>query len=94
MFPDCLGYENWEDSCLVKFSEFLGVSTMGYENKIPSFMRKMVYQQPRDKSKGLLPETKCERELRKLECTINHDGQNSNRGGGGRGKGNLLLKLK
>ena len=67
---------------------------MGYENEILGLMRNMVNQQPRDKSKGIFPETKCERELRKLECTINYDGQNSNRGGGGRDRGNLLLKLK
>ena len=23
--PKCMGYNNWEDSCLIKFSEFLGV---------------------------------------------------------------------
>ena len=42
VFPDCSGYENWEDSCLVKFSEFLGVSTVGYENEIMGLMQKMV----------------------------------------------------
>ena len=42
--PDCLGYEKWEDSFLVKFSEFLEVSTMGYENETLGFMRKMVNQ--------------------------------------------------
>ena len=25
------GYESWEDSMLVKFSEFLGFSTVGFE---------------------------------------------------------------
>ena len=30
-FPECLEYKNWEDSCLIKFNEFLGVPTMGFE---------------------------------------------------------------
>ena len=92
--PDCLGYEKWDNSCLVKFSEFLGVSTVGYENEIMCLMRKMVNQQTRDKRKGIMSETKCERKLRKLEYIINYDGQDCNRGGGGRDSGNLLLKLK
>ena len=94
VIPDCLGYEKWDNTCLVKFSEFLGVSTVGYENEILCLMRKMVNQQTRDKSKGIMSETKCERKLRKLECIINYDGQDCNRGGGGRDKRNMLLKLK
>ena len=37
--------------------------------------------------------SKCERELRKLESTINYNGKNINKGGG-RDRGNLLLKIK
>ena len=35
--------------------------------------------------------SRCARELRKLECSVNYGGQ-SNRRGGGRDKGDLLLK--
>ena len=42
VLPECLGYKNWEDSCLIKFSEFLGVPTMGFEKEILELMRKMV----------------------------------------------------
>ena len=52
----------------------------------------MVSQQPRDKRKGNPTESRCERELRKLECTINYNGKGQNREG--RDKGNFLLKLK
>ena len=38
----CEGYERWEDSCLIKFNEFLGNSTVGYENKILDLLRKWV----------------------------------------------------
>ena len=28
---ECLGYDKWEDSYLIKFSEFLGIPTVGYD---------------------------------------------------------------
>ena len=90
--PDCMGYDNWEDSCLFKFSEFLGVKTVGFEEEILKLMRKLEVQQEGDKRKDYLTETRCERELRKLECTINYSGKSQNRGG--RDRGNFLLKLK
>ena len=93
MIVDCLGYESWEDSYLVKFNEFLGVSTVGYENEILGLLRNMVSQQPRDKRKGNLLETKCERVLRKLECSIYYNGQSHNRGGG-MDRGNFFAKAK
>ena len=39
-FSKGLMYENWEDSCLAKFSEFLGFSTMGFEKEILGLLRK------------------------------------------------------
>ena len=86
------GYENWEDSCLIKFSEFLGIPTEGYDVEILELLRKMVSQQPGKKRKGLPTESRSERELRRLECTINYSGKDQNRGG--RDRGDFLLKLK
>ena len=86
------GYNEWEDSCLIKFSEFLGVTTAGFEEEIVELLRKMEARQHGDKRKGDTGETRCERELRKLECTINYNGKGQIRGG--RDRGNLLLKLK
>ena len=90
--PECMGYNNWEDSCLSKFSEFLRVTTVGFEAEILKMMRKLEAQQEGDKRKGYPTETRCERELRKLECTINYSGKSQNRSG--RDRGNFLLKLK
>ena len=90
--PECMGYDNWEDSCLFKFSEFLGIKTVGFEEEILKLMRKLEGQQEGDKRKDYPTETRCERELRKLECTINYSGKSQNRGG--RDRGNFLLKLK
>ena len=50
--PEWLGYKNWEDSSLIKFSEYLGVPTMGFEKEILELMRKMVPQQPKEQRKG------------------------------------------
>ena len=86
------GYNAWEDSCLVKFSEFLGIKTAGFEEEIVELLRKMDARQHGDNSKGDKAETRCERELRKLECTINYNGRGQIRGG--RDRGNFLLKLK
>ena len=44
-------YEKWEDSCLVKFSEFLGFSIVGFEKEIMELFRKMVSMQNQDKRK-------------------------------------------
>ena len=45
------------------------------------------------KEKGIMIVSKSEIKLRSLKSTINNDGKNTNKGGG-RDKGNLLLKLK
>ena len=89
---ESLGYEKWEDSCLIKFSEFLGIPTVGFDAEILDLLRKMVSQQSGNKRKGNPAESRSERELKKLECTINYNGKDHNRGG--RDRGNFLLKLK
>ena len=65
---------------------------MGYDVEILELLRKMVSQQPGNKIKGNPAESRSERELRKLECTINYNGKGQNRGG--RDRRNFLLKLK
>ena len=45
MFIEVSAYENWEDSCLAKFSEFLGFPARGFENGIMELMRKLVATQ-------------------------------------------------
>ena len=86
------GYNTWEDNCLIKFSEYLRVTTAGFEEEILELLRKMDVRHYGDKRKGDHAKTRCERELRKLECTINYNGKGQFRGG--RDRGNFLLKLK
>ena len=89
------GYEKWEDSCLVKFGEFLGFPTVGFESEIMVLLRKMVARQHQVENKGAITMSRCERELKKLVCTINYNGKNQNKGGdkergGGGGGGGVL----
>ena len=87
-------YESWESSCLAKFSDFLGFPTKGFENEILDLLRNLVASQKISKEKGILIVSKSERELRRLRSTINYNGNKTNKGGGGRDRGNLPLKLK
>ena len=78
---------------MVKFSEFLGFPTLGFEKEILNLLGKLVASQKRCKEKGSQSVSKSERELRRLRSTINYNGNKINKGGG-RDRGNLLLKLK
>ena len=85
-------YESWEDSMMVKFSEFLGFSTVGFETQIVDLMRQMLKNQNKGPRSGQTPMSRCEQELKKLECTINYGGQRSGKSVN-KDRGNLLLKL-
>ena len=86
-------YDSGESSCLAKFSEFLGFPTKGFEKEILDLLRNLVAQQKSDKEKGNMTVSKSDRELRGLKSTINYNGKQTNRGGGGRDKGNIQIKL-
>ena len=66
---------NWEESSLAKFSQILGFSTEGLEKEIMSFLVKIRKRREKIHSKGLLEKSKFERELKRLECSINHEGE-------------------
>ena len=85
-------YDSWESSCLVKFSEFLGFPTKGFENEILELLRNLVASLKNGKEKGNMSMTKSERELRRLKSIINYNGKQTNKGGG-RDKGNPQIKL-
>ena len=85
------GYENWEDSCLIKFSEFLGFSTVGFESEILGLLSKIVARQHQGENKGAVIKSRCERELKKLVCTINYDGRSQIKGGD-KERGSIMLR--
>ena len=91
--PENRNHGSWESSCLIKFSEFLGFPTTGFEKEIVNLLSNLVESQKLRKEKGSMTVTKSERELRRLRSTINYDGKKINKGVG-RDRENLLLKLK
>ena len=68
-------YERWENSCLAKFSDFLGFPTKGFEKEITNLLRNLVNAQKVGKGKECQSLSKSERELKKLKWTINYKGK-------------------
>ncbi|KAL6345965.1 hypothetical protein AAG906_025245 [Vitis piasezkii] len=64
---------DWEDSELARFSKFLGFSTKGLEKDILDFLVKIRKRREKVHSKILLDKSKFERELKRLECSINYE---------------------
>ena len=80
----------WEDCSLAKFSQFLGFSTEGLEKEILNFLIKIRKRREKIHSKELLEKSKFERELKRLECSVNYEGGNKQKGPS-QGKGNQLI---
>ncbi|RVW95784.1 LINE-1 retrotransposable element ORF2 protein [Vitis vinifera] len=72
--------ERWEESDLARFSQFLGFSTEGLEKDILEFMVKIRKRRERIHSKAMLEKSKFERELRRLECSVNYEGEKKRKG--------------
>ena len=85
-------YENWESSCLAKFSEFMGFPTKGFEKEILELLRNLVALQNIVKERRIMIVSKSEWELRRLKSTINYNGKNTNKGGG-EDRGKNLVNL-
>ena len=86
------GYESWEDNMMVKFNKFMEFLTVGFETQIVDLMRQMLKNHIKGPRLGQTLVSRCERELKKLECMINYGGQRSGKSVN-RDRGNLLLKL-
>ena len=71
---------NWEESSLIKFSHFLGFSTEGLEKEILNFLGKIRKRREKIIDKGLLETTRFERELKRLECSVNYEGDTRKKG--------------
>ena len=66
---------NWEESSLAKFNKFLGFPTEGLEKEILDFLIKIRKRREMIYSKAMLEKLKFERELKRLECSINYEGE-------------------
>ena len=65
--------DRWEESNLAKFNHFLGFSTEGLEKEILDFLVKIRKRRERIHGKVLLEKSKFERELKRLECSVNYE---------------------
>ena len=83
---------SWEESDLARFSNFLGFSTEGLEKEIMDFLGKIRKRRERIHNKSLLEKSKFERELRRLECSINYEG-GKRQVGGRQGRGCQILEV-
>ena len=70
----------WEESELARFSQFLGFPTAGLDKDILDFMVKIRKRREKVHCKSLLENSKFERELKRLECSINYDGGRKQKG--------------
>ena len=85
--------EKWKESSLAKFSQFLGFPTEDMEKKILSFLIKIRKRREKIHSKELLEKSKFERELKRLECSVNYEGGNKQKGPS-QGKGNQIVVVQ
>lgn len=83
----------WDESSLVKFSKALGFSTKGVEGEILKLLVKLKTRRDQGKKKGTLGLTRFDREVKKLECSINYDGESRKKGSVRRG-GDRALCIK
>ncbi|RVW85673.1 hypothetical protein CK203_033425 [Vitis vinifera] len=84
---------SWENSDLAKFSNFLGFSTEGLEKDIMGFLVKIRKRRERVHSKSILEKSKFERELKRLECSINYEG-GKKQNVGGQVRGCQIMEFK
>ena len=83
----------WDECSLVKFSKALGFSTEGVEGEILQLLLKLKTRRDQGKKKGTLGLTRFDREVKKLECSINYDGESRKKGSVRRG-GDRALCIK
>ena len=61
---------SWEESCMAKFSKFLGFSTSGHEEEILEFLKRFNVGRRRGKGKVGNRITKFDREMKKLAWNV------------------------
>ena len=64
----------WDDSCLARFSKFLGFSTDGIEGEILNLLLRTKRRREQNIKEEISGSTKFDRELKKLEWSVNYNG--------------------
>ncbi|RVW52585.1 hypothetical protein CK203_068808 [Vitis vinifera] len=84
---------NWEESSLVRFSQFLGFSTEGLEVEILNFLDKIRKRKEKIIGKGFLEASRFERELKRLESSVNYE-REAKKKGPMKGRGNQKVVIR
>ena len=84
---------SWEESDLARFKKFLGFPIEGLEKDILEFLVKIRKRRERVHNKTLLEKSKFERELKRLECSINYEGEGKQKCGM-QGRGCQVMEVK
>uniref|UniRef100_F6I3D2 DUF4283 domain-containing protein n=1 Tax=Vitis vinifera TaxID=29760 RepID=F6I3D2_VITVI len=84
---------NWEESSLVRFSHFLGFSTEGLEVEILNFLGKIRKRKEKIIGKGFLEASRFERELKRLESSVNYE-KEAKKKGPMKGRGNQKVGVQ
>ena len=85
---------SWEESDLARFKKFLGFPIEGLEKDILEFLVKIRKRRERVHNKTLLEKSKFERELKRLECSINYEGRGGKQKCGMQGRGCQVMEVK
>ena len=60
-------HTSWDESCLLRFSKFLGMSLVGYENKVLALMHKISGRRLDEIGNEVQRMTKFDREMKNLQ---------------------------
>ena len=81
---------SWDESSLAKFSKTLGFTTEGVEGEILKLLLRLKTRRDQGKKKGILGMSRFDREVKKLECLINYDGESRKKGSNRRNEDRAL----
>ena len=75
---------------MAKFNKSLGFTIEGVEGEILKLLLRLKNRKDQGKKRGILGMTRFEREVKKLECSINYDGVSKKNGSDKKGGDKVL----
>ena len=75
---------------MAKFNKSLGFTIEGVEGEILKLLLRLKSRKNQGKKRGILGMTRFEREVKKLECSINYDGVSKKNGSNKKGGDKVL----
>ena len=71
---------SWDESSLAKFNKTLGFTTEGVEGEILKLLLRLKTKRDQGKKKGISGMSRFDREVKKLELSINYEGESRKKG--------------